>query len=274
MKCQKIHAIHQLLKAHALYNKDEQYIIEDGQVIIVDEFTGRKMVGRRWSDGLHQAVEAKEGVVVRGETQTLATITIQNYFRMYDKLAGMTGTAETEEGEFHQIYGLSVMVIPTNRPIVREDRHDLVYRTKREKYNAIMDEIERLNKLELPVLVGTVSVDVSETLSRMLKRRGIQHSVLNAKYHLQEATIVAEAGRPSAVTIATNMAGRGTDIKLGPGVTDGRTVAWSRAHDIDIKELKQSADPALVFDPEKLADDDEVEVGGLHILGSERHEAR
>jgi preprotein translocase subunit SecA len=273
-KSQKIHAIHQLLKAYALYNKDEQYILEDGQVMIVDEFTGRKMVGRRWSDGLHQAVEAKEGVVVRGETQTLATITIQNYFRMYDKLAGMTGTAETEEGEFHQIYGLSVMVIPTNRPIVREDRHDLVYRTKREKYNAIMDEIERLNKLELPVLVGTVSVDVSETLSRMLKRRGIQHSVLNAKYHMQEATIVAEAGRPSAVTIATNMAGRGTDIKLGPGVTEGRTVAWCRERGIDIKELKQSADPALVFDPEKLADDDEVEVGGLHILGSERHEAR
>src|SRR5688500_18168472 len=188
-KSQKIHAIHQLAKAYTLYNRDEQYIIEDGQVIIVVEFTGRKMAGRRWSDGRHQAVEAKEGVVVRGETQTLATITIQNYFRMIDKLGGMTGTAETEEGEFHHIYGLTVMVIPTNRPIVREDRHDLVYRTKREKYNAIMDEIERLNILQLPVLVGTVSVDVSETLSRMLKRRGIQHSVLNAKYHLQEATI-------------------------------------------------------------------------------------
>src|SRR5688572_24456634 len=182
-KTQKIHAIHQLLKAYTLYAKDEQYIIEDGAVVIVDEFTGRKMAGRRWSDGLHQAVEAKEGVTVRGETQTLATITIQNYFRMFDKLAGMTGTAETEEGEFHQIYGLAVSVIPTNRSIIRDDRHDLVYRTKREKYNAINDEIERLHKLQLPVLVGTVSVDVSETLSRMLKRRGIPHSVLNAKYH-------------------------------------------------------------------------------------------
>ncbi|MGH7462702.1 MAG: preprotein translocase subunit SecA, partial [Longimicrobiales bacterium] len=257
-----------------LYNRDEQYIIEDGQVIIVDEFTGRKMIGRRWSDGLHQAVEAKEGVVVRGETQTLATITIQNYFRMYDKLAGMTGTAETEESEFHQIYGLAVMVIPTNRPIVREDRHDLVYRTKREKYNAILDEIDRLHTLQLPVLVGTVSVDVSETMSRMLKRRGIPHEVLNAKYHQKEAQIVAAAGQPGAVTIATNMAGRGTDIKLGAGVTDGRTVEWCREHGLDINALKQPADPALAFDPEKLAPDDEIDVGGLHIIGSERHESR
>jgi len=273
-KSQKIHAIHQLLKAYALYSRDEQYIIEDGQVLIVDEFTGRKMVGRRWSDGLHQAVEAKEGVTVRGETQTLATITIQNYFRMYDKLGGMTGTAETEEGEFHSIYGLAVMVIPTNRPIQRDDRHDLIYRTKREKYNAIMDEIERLHKLQLPVLVGTVSVDVSETLSRMLKRRGIPHSVLNAKYHQQEAQIVANAGQPGAVTIATNMAGRGTDIKLGPGVTEGRTVKWCRENGVDISELAQPADPTLVFDPAKLADDDEIEDGGLHIIGSERHESR
>src|SRR5690606_18443908 len=167
-------------------------------------------------------VEAKEGVTVKGETQTLATVTIQNYFRMYDKIAGMTGTAETEENEFHQIYTLDVMVVPTNRPIVREDRHDLVYKTKREKYNAIIEEIERLNAMELPVLVGTVSVDVSETLSRMLKRRGIPHEVLNAKYHGREAHIVAQAGQPGAVTIATNMAGRGTDIKLGPGVREPR----------------------------------------------------
>ncbi len=273
-KSQKIHAIHQLLKAYTLYNRDEQYIIEDGQVVIVDEFTGRKMAGRRWSDGLHQEVEAKEGVVVRGETQTLATITIQNYFRMYDKLAGMTGTAETEEGEFHQIYGLTVSVIPTNRPVVRDDRHDLVYRTKREKYNAIMDEIERLHKLQLPVLVGTVSVDVSETLSRMLKRRGIPHNVLNAKYHLQEAQIVADAGKPGAVTIATNMAGRGTDIKLGEGVRDDRTVAWARAHGVNIEEVARAADPSMVFDPDKVDDHYIIEPGGLHIIGSERHEAR
>jgi preprotein translocase subunit SecA len=273
-KSQKIHAIHQLLKAYTLYNKDEQYIIEDGQVIIVDEFTGRKMAGRRWSDGLHQAVEAKEGVVVRGETQTLATITIQNYFRMYDKLAGMTGTAETEEGEFHSIYGLAVSVIPTNRDIVREDRHDLVYRTKREKYNAIIDELERLHKLQLPVLVGTVSVDVSETLSRLLKRRGIPHAVLNAKYHLQEAQIVADAGKPGTVTIATNMAGRGTDIKLGEGVREDRTIAWARANGVSIEEVAKAADPVQIFDPLKVSDDHVIEPGGLHIIGSERHEAR
>ena len=273
-KSQKMHAIHQLLKAYTLYNKDEQYIIEDGQVIIVDEFTGRKMAGRRWSDGLHQAVEAKEGVVVRGETQTLATITIQNYFRMYDKLSGMTGTAETEESEFHQIYGLAVMVIPTNRPVIRDDRHDLIYRTKREKFNAIMDEIDRLYKLQLPVLVGTVSVDVSETLSRMLKRRGIPHSVLNAKYHQQEAEIVAGAGLPGAVTIATNMAGRGTDIKLGKGVTDARSGDWLGEHDVDPEAACRIPDPARALDPEKLRPDDLVELGGLHIIGSERHESR
>jgi len=270
-KSQKIHAIHQLLKAYTLFNRDEQYIIEDGQVVIVDEFTGRKMPGRRWSDGLHQAVEAKEGVRVQGETQTLATITIQNYFRMYDKLAGMTGTAETEEGEFHQIYGLDVAVIPTNRPVQREDRHDLVFRTKREKYNAILDEIERLHRMQLPVLVGTVSVDVSETLSRMLKRRGIPHSVLNAKYHKQEAEIVASAGQPGAVTIATNMAGRGTDIKLGPGVTEPRTVRWLREHGI---ELESVAIGPLSDDLAGKPDDYVVEVGGLHIIGSERHESR
>ncbi|HEX6308911.1 MAG TPA: preprotein translocase subunit SecA [Longimicrobiales bacterium] len=273
-KSQKIHAIHQLLKAYTLYNRDEQYIIEDGQVIIVDEFTGRKMAGRRWSDGLHQAVEAKENVSVRGETQTLATITIQNYFRMYDKLAGMTGTAETEEGEFHQIYGLEVMVIPTNRPIVRDDRQDLVYRTKREKFNAIMDEIERLHRMQLPVLVGTVSVDVSETLSRMLKRRGIPHNVLNAKYHQREAEIVAGAGRPGAVTIATNMAGRGTDIKLGPGVTAPRTISWLNENGIDPGAVANVPDPARTVDLVKQPADFEVEDGGLHIIGSERHESR
>jgi preprotein translocase subunit SecA len=273
-KSQRIHAIHQLLKAYTLYNRDEQYIVEDGQVVIVDEFTGRKMSGRRWSDGLHQAVEAKENVSVRGETQTLATVTIQNYFRMYDKLAGMTGTAETEEGEFHQIYGLEVMVIPTNRPIQRDDRQDLVYRTKREKFNAIMDEIERLHLMQLPVLVGTVSVDVSETLSRMLKRRGIPHNVLNAKYHLHEAQIVAEAGRPGAVTIATNMAGRGTDIKLGQGVRDARTLSWLKQHGVDPALAAKVPDPSRVVDMEKVGDDYVLEDGGLHIIGSERHESR
>jgi preprotein translocase subunit SecA len=248
-KNEKMQVVHQLLKAYALFNKDEQYVIQDGEILIVDEFTGRMMPGRRWSDGLHQAVEAKEGVAVKAETQTLATITIQNYFRMYVKLGGMTGTAETEEGEFHSIYGLEVMVIPTNRPIQREDRHDLVYKTKREKYNAMIEEIERLHKLDLPVLVGTVSVDVSETLSRMLKRRGIPHEVLNAKYHAREAQIVRDAGQPGAVTIATNMAGRGTDIKLGPGVVEDRTYTGP-----DGKE--------------------ETVMGGLHIIGSERHESR
>ena len=273
-KSQKMHVIHQLLKAYTLFHKDEQYIIgEDGSVVIVDEFTGRQMAGRRWSDGLHQAVEAKEGVEIRGETQTLATITIQNYFRMYDKLAGMTGTAETEEHEFHQIYNLDVLVIPTNRPIVRADRDDLIFRTKREKFTALMDEIERLSKMGLPVLVGTTNVEVSETLSRMLKRRGMKHNVLNAKHHKKESEIIAEAGIPGAVTIATNMAGRGTDIKLGGGVTDTRTVAWAKARGLNVEELLP-VDPVRYIEPEKLTDDDVLEVGGLHILGSERHESR
>ncbi len=273
-KSEKMHVIHQLLKAYALFHKDEQYIIgEDGSVVIVDEFTGRQMSGRRWSDGLHQAVEAKEGVEVRGETQTLATITIQNYFRMYDKLSGMTGTAETEENEFHQIYDLDVLVNPTNRPVIRDDRDDLIFRTKREKFVALMDEIERLNRMELPVLVGTTNVEVSETLSRMLKRRGLKHNVLNAKHHKKESEIVAEAGIAGAVTIATNMAGRGTDIKLGEGVTDTRTVRWAKAQGLDLEELLP-VDPIRYKEPEKLEDDDVLEVGGLHILGSERHESR
>src|SRR5687768_8909658 len=253
MKSERLHIVHQLLRAHALYENDVNYVIQDGQVLIVDEFTGRTMPGRRWSEGLHQAVEAKEGVQVKGETQTLATITIQNYFRMYEKLSGMTGTAETEESEFHQIYKLVVSVIPTNKDIVPDDRHDLVYKTRREKYNAIAEETERLHKLGYPVLVGTVSVDVSETLSRMFKRSGLPHNVLNAKYHQREAEIVAGAGQPGAVTIATNMAGRGTDIKLGPGVTVSKP---SQVKDADNKLV------------------DVEECGGLHIIGSERHESR
>ena len=253
LKSEKLNIIHQLLRAHSLYEKDVNYVVQEGQVLIVDEFTGRTMPGRRWSEGLHQAVEAKEGVQVKGETQTLATITIQNYFRMYEKLAGMTGTAETEETEFFQIYGLEVAVIPTNRPIIRDDRHDLVYKTRREKYNAIVEETKRLHDLGFPVLVGTTSVEASETLSRMFQRAGLKHQVLNAKYHQREAEIVALAGQFGAVTIATNMAGRGTDIKLGEGVLESKP---SRVKDADAKEVDVS------------------ECGGLHIIGSERHESR
>ncbi len=234
-KAQRIHAISQLLKAYCLYQKDVQYVVQDNKVIIVDENTGRLMTGRRWSDGLHQAVEAKEQVEIERETQTLATITIQNYFRLYHKLAGMTGTAETEASEFFDIYKLGVLVIPTNKPVARKDANDSVYKTRREKYNAVLKEIKDVHSKGRPMLVGTISVEVSEHLSRMLKREGIIHSVLNAKYHQQEAEIVSRAGQRGSVTIATNMAGRGTDIKLGPGI---------------------------------------AEVGGLHVLATERHEAR
>jgi preprotein translocase subunit SecA len=252
-KAEKLNIVHQLLRAHALYEKDVNYVVQDGEVLIVDEFTGRTMPGRRWSEGLHQAVEAKEGVHVKGETQTMATITIQNYFRMYEKLAGMTGTAETEESEFFEIYKLEVAVIPTNKPVIREDRQDLVYKTRREKYNAIVSETRRLHELGYPVLVGTTSVDASETLSKMFSRGGLTHNVLNAKYHQREAEIVAGAGQPGAITIATNMAGRGTDIKLGGDVRDPK--------------------PSKVKDPDG-KDVNIMEIGGLHIIGSERHESR
>ena len=253
LKSERLNIVHQLLRAHALFERDVNYVVQEGQVLIVDEFTGRTMPGRRWSEGLHQAVEAKEAVQVKGETQTLATITIQNYFRMYDKLGGMTGTAETEETEFFQIYGLEVAVIPTNRPFVREDRHDLVYKTRKEKLQAIVEETRRLHDLGFPVLVGTVSVDESETISKLFQRGAIRHNVLNAKYHQREAGIVADAGQPAAVTIATNMAGRGTDIKLGEGV---RASKPSVIKDWDGNEQQVS------------------ECGGLHIIGSERHESR
>ena len=232
---ERIHNISQLLRAYCLFEKDVQYVVEDNKVVIVDEYTGRKMTGRRWSDGLHQAVEAKEGVQIDRETQTLATITIQNYFRLYAKLAGMTGTAETEANEFHDIYKLDVNVIPTNRPVLRIDQNDRIYKTRREKFNAVIQEIKAAHTKGQPVLVGTVSVESSEMLSRMLRREGIPHSVLNARYHMQEADIVMRAGQRGTVTIATNMAGRGTDIKLGAGVS---------------------------------------EVGGLYVLGTERHESR
>src|SRR5437016_1272001 len=271
-KSETLHIIHKLLQAHALYEKDVDYVVQDSQVFIVDEFTGRMMPGRRWSDGLHQAVEAKEGVTVREETQTLATITIQNYFRMYEKLAGMTGTAETEEAEFWDIYKLDVVVIPTNRAVRRVDQHDLVYKTRREKYNAIMDEIDRQHKRGLPVLVGTVSVDVSETLSRMLKRRGLRHEVLNAKYHEREAEIVAQAGQAGSITIATNMAGRGTDIKLGPGVKQCQVCGIRARGEPAFGQVVEQ--PDLTADRLKELGCNEDPPCGLVIIGTERHEAR
>ena len=271
-KSETLHIIHKLLQAHALYEKDVDYVVQDGKVLIVDEFTGRLMHGRRWSEGLHQAVEAKESVAVQEETQTLATITIQNYFRMYDKLAGMTGTAETEETEFWQIYKLDVVVIPTNRAVRRVDKHDLIYKTRREKYNAILDEVERQHGRGLPVLVGTVNVDVSETLSRMLKRRGLKHEVLNAKYHQREAEIVAQAGQPAAITIATNMAGRGTDIKLGPGVKRCQVCGISARGEAAFGQVVERPD----LTPERIKElgcNDDPPCG-LVIIGTERHEAR
>src|SRR5438445_70887 len=271
MKSETLHIIHKLLQAHALYEREVDYVVQEGKVLIVDEFTGRLMHGRRWSEGLHQAVEAKEGVAVQEESQTLATITIQNYFRMYDKLAGMTGTAETEETEFFQIYGLEVVVIPTNRPVRRVDKHDLIYKTRSEKYKAILDEVERQHERGLPILVGTVNVDVSETLSRMLKRRGFRHEVLNAKYHQREAEIVAQAGQPGAITIATNMAGRGTDIKLGPGVKKCQ-VCGITAHEAPFGQ--QIERPDLPAEEIKRLGCNDDPPCGLVIVGTERHEAR
>ena len=230
-----LHCLNQAVKAHAIFKNEVDYVVREGEVVIIDEFTGRMMTGRRYSDGLHQALEAKEGVTIENENQTLASITFQNYFRMYKKLAGMTGTADTEAEEFMSIYKLEVVVVPTNRPMIREDHADVIYRTEKEKFDAVIDEIRELNKISRPVLVGTISIEKSELLSKKLKKFGIKHNVLNAKHHEKEAEIIAQAGQPNAVTIATNMAGRGTDIVLGEGIP---------------------------------------ELGGLHILGTERHESR
>lgn len=230
-----VHHVNQALRAHTLFRRDVDYLVKDGEVVIVDEFTGRVMPGRRYSDGLHQALEAKEKVKIERENQTLASITFQNYFRMYKKLAGMTGTADTEAAEFRKIYNLDVVVVPTNMPMIRDDYNDLIYKTEKEKINAVIKEVKELNKAKRPVLIGTISIEKSELLSKYLTKSGIKHHVLNAKNHEKEAEIVAQAGQPGMVTISTNMAGRGTDIKLGEGV---------------------------------------AEMGGLHILGTERHESR
>ncbi len=334
-KSERLHNISQLLRAYSLFEKDVEYVVtEDGKVMIVDEFTGRLMPGRRYSDGLHQALEAKENVKIEKETQTLATITLQNFFRLYKKLAGMTGTAETEAGEFWEIYKLDVVVIPTNEPVRRVDHEDVVYRTKREKYNAIIDEIVKYHEQGLPMLVGTISVEVSETLSRMLRRRNVRHSVLNAKYHRQEAEIVASAGEPGMVTIATNMAGRGTDIKLGTGVirfpddllqemaedvpselSHGREVVIHEVPPEEVRRFSQILEEKKISSRELKSEEEKWKIlsgeeklerevalvprsiggstdarvrrgnlvhvkardyatGGLHILGTERHEAR
>ena len=269
-----LHHVNQALKAHTLFKRDVDYVVKDGQVVIVDEFTGRLMPGRRWSDGLHQAVEAKENVRIENENQTLATITFQNYFRMYKKLAGMTGTADTEAAEFRKTYNLDVVVIPTNMPLIRTNYSDVIYKTEEEKFRAVVREIEELHKLGRPVLVGTISIEKSERLSLMLKKRGIPHNVLNAKHHEQEAEIIAQAGRMGMVTISTNMAGRGTDILLGG---NSKFLARTMVEEKDDPETMQKAyeeayrKALIVVQKEK---EKVVQSGGLHVLGTERHEAR
>ena len=296
------HHIEVAIKAHALYKRDVEYVVKDGEIIIVDTFTGRLMPGRRWSDGLHQAVEAKEGVEIRKEDQTLATITFQNYFRLYKKLSGMTGTAETEASEFDSIYKLDIVVIPTNRQMLRIENPDVVYRTAREKYNAVAEEIERLHALKQPVLVGTTSIEKSELLSDILKKKGVRHVVLNAKFHEKEAEIVAQAGRLGMVTIATNMAGRGTDILLGgnsefmarqdivkrnaarvvstaegtisPNAAPGFIRFYYQSQEFEVSEQEWNDALAKHTAATKADHDAVIEAGGLHILGTERHESR
>jgi preprotein translocase subunit SecA len=260
-----MHHLYAALRAHVVYEKNVQYIVQDGQVIIVDEFTGRTMPGRRWGEGLHQAVEAKEGMAIQNENQTMASITFQNYFRMYDKLSGMTGTADTEAYEFQQIYGLEVVVIPTHRPMVRDDRADLVYLTANEKYNAIIDDVRECIAKQQPVLVGTASIETSELISELLNQGKIEHEVLNAKQHEREAHIIEHAGAPGAITIATNMAGRGTDIVLG-GSLEAELVQLGENPDAtkveEVKAAWQERHDAVLAS------------GGLHIIGTERHESR
>ena len=271
----RIHTVHQLVKAYWLFQKDVNYVIKDGQVVIVDEFTGRMMPGRRWSDGLHQAIEAKEGVKIAEEYQTLATITFQNYFRMYRKIAGMTGTADTEAPEFQKIYKLEVAVIPTNKPMIRQDASDMIYRTQREKYNAVVEEIRDCHDRGQPVLVGTISIENSEKLSLMLKKERIPHQVLNAKYHEMEAQIIAQAGRFKALTISTNMAGRGTDIMLG-----GNPEMLARQEALKLQLNRDENPDAFQKILEEMKDltsreyQQVLAAGGLHVLGTERHESR
>jgi len=266
-----LHHVNQALKAHALFRRDVDYVVKDGEVMIVDEFTGRLMPGRRWSDGLHQAVEAKEGAKIESENQTLATITFQNYFRMYDKLSGMTGTADTEAAEFHQIYKLEVVVIPTNRPLRRKDYADVIYKTEKEKFKAVVDDVVACHETGQPVLVGTISIEKSEVLAEMLRKRGVPHHVLNAKHHEKEAEIVAQAGRKGAVTIATNMAGRGTDIILG-----GNAELLARKEAATAEDPEGAAEALLEKYRVLCAAEKEavLEAGGLYILGTERHESR
>ncbi|HEV2912646.1 MAG TPA: preprotein translocase subunit SecA [Pyrinomonadaceae bacterium] len=271
-----LHCVEQALKAHTLYKLDHQYVVQDGEVIIVDDFTGRLMKGRRWSDGLHQAVEAKEGVKIERENQTLATITLQNYFRLYEKLSGMTGTAETEAAEFHSTYKLDVIVIPTNQPMVREDNPDAIYRTLPEKWDAVVEEIKECHEKGQPTLVGTVSVENSELIARRLAKDGIPHNVLNAKYHEREAEIVAQAGRKGAVTIATNMAGRGTDILLG-GNPEFMAREFLKREEIDPDEATDEQWQEALTHAKQIVEEEHKEVvslGGLHIIGTERHESR
>src|SRR5947208_363097 len=266
-----VHQLYAALRAHHLFHRDQHYVVQEGEVIIVDEFTGRLMQGRRWSDGLHQAVEAKEGVGIQNENQTLASITFQNYFRMYGKLAGMTGTADTEAYEFQEIYGLEVVVIPTNVPMIREDRLDQVYRTAKEKHQAVINDIRDCQKRGQPVLVGTTSIENSELISGMLGKEKLEHQVLNAKQHEREAEIVAQAGRPGVITIATNMAGRGTDIVLGGSIepqilTIREDETMTRTdRDLQINQLRGDW---------QVRHDAVIKAGGLHIIGTERHESR